>query len=115
MYIFRSLIEDVYILCDKKLNTYTFFRTINPSKEFEALSKKYKFDVAAYRIDCPEEQLRKPRIVKIGLFQHKIPLPTWSPINEMRDAMFQMAAEALEVASKGGVNVFCFQEAWSKY
>lgn len=59
--------------------------------------------------------MRKPRIVKVGIFQHKIPLPTWSPIKEMRDAMFQMAAEALEVASNGGVNVFCFQEAWSEY
>lgn len=115
MYIFTYLIKDVYILCVKKLNTYKFFRTIKPSKELEELSKKYKFDIATYKIDCPEEQLRKPRIVKIGIFQHKIPLPTWSPIKEMRDAMFQMAAEALEVASKDVVNVFCFQEAWSKY
>lgn len=103
----------VYTLSQKIV--YTFFRTIIASNELEVLSKKYKFEVATYKIDCQEEQLRKPRIVKIGIFQHKIPLPTWSPIKEMRDAIFQMAAEALEVASKGGVNVFCFQEAWSKY
>lgn len=53
--------------------------------------------------------------MKVGLFQHQTPLPTWSPISEMRDAMFKMAAEVLEVASEAGVNVFCFQEAWSMY
>lgn len=31
----------------------------------------------------------------------------------MREAMFKMAGEALEIAFKGGVNVFCFQEAWN--
>lgn len=54
-------------------------------------------------------------MVKVGLFQHQTPLPTWSPISEMRQALFKMAAEVLEIASEAGINVFCFQEAWSMY
>lgn len=72
-------------------------------------------ELACYELACPNEQLRKPRLVRVGLFQHKIPLPTWSPIKEMRDALFKLASEVVELASEEGVNVFCFQEAWSKY
>nr|CAI5862781.1 unnamed protein product [Callosobruchus analis] len=79
------------------------------------LSQKYNVQLLARRFSCQEEELRSPRIVRVGLFQHKIPLPTWSAIKEMREAVYRMASEALEVAGLSGVNVFCFQEAWSEY
>lgn len=65
--------------------------------------------------NCKEEQLRVPRKVRVGLFQHQHPVPTSTSIKETRDATFNLAKEAIEVAFKGGVNVFCFQEAWSKF
>lgn len=65
--------------------------------------------------NCKEEQLRVPRKVRVGLFQHQHPVPTSTSIKETRDAIFKLAKEAIEVAFKGGVNVFCFQEAWSKF
>lgn len=93
----------------------TNYRSCAIPQAIQDVVKKYNFELGSYKIACPEEQLRKPRVVKVGLFQHKIPLPTWTPIKEMREAMFAMASKALEVASKAGVNVFCFQEAWSKW
>jgi len=33
----------------------------------------------------------------------------------MKDALFKLAKEAVEAAAKMNVNVFCFQEAWSKF
>lgn len=71
------------------------------------------FQLKAYSIPCPEEQLRAPRLIRIGLFQHGIPLPTTSKIQTMKDALFKLAKEAVEAAAKMNVNVFCFQEAWN--
>ena len=54
-----------------------------------------------------------PRIVRVGLIQNKIVRPTTDPIEEQRRAIHQRIADILEVAAKAGVNVACFQEAWS--
>ncbi|CAG9831096.1 unnamed protein product [Diabrotica balteata] len=86
---------------------------ISLKEDIVLLSHKYDIDVAIEKFSSQEEQLRSPRKTRVGLFQHKTPLPTWSRIKEMRDAMFKLAGEALEIAYKGGVNVFCFQEAWN--
>lgn len=42
-------------------------------------------------------------------------MPATSKIQDMKDAMFKMAKEAIDAAAKLEVNVFCFQEAWSKF
>nr|CAI5862787.1 unnamed protein product [Callosobruchus analis] len=89
------------------------FRHLDLPQKADDLSQKYNVQLLARRFSCQEEELRSPRIVRVGLFQHKIPLPTWSAIKEMREAVYRMASEALEVAGLSGVNVFCFQEAWN--
>lgn len=38
------------------------------------------FELAGYKFDVQEEQLRKPRIVRIGAVQNKIVLPTSTPL-----------------------------------
>lgn len=50
----------------------------------------------------------------MGLFQNKTPLETWAPIQEQRQALHNLAEKAIEAAAKASVNIFCFQEAWSK-
>ncbi|ENN77619.1 hypothetical protein D910_07597 [Dendroctonus ponderosae] len=82
-------------------------------KNLEIPSIPKNFDIQAYSIPCPEEQLRKPRLVRVGLFQHQIPLPAPSKVQDMKEAMFKMAREALDAAAAMNVNVFCFQEAWN--
>ncbi len=42
------------------------------------------FDVQAYRFDAAAEQLRAPRLVRVGLIQHAIQLPTSAPFEEQR-------------------------------
>lgn len=79
------------------------------------LATLYNIEVVTCGFDCKEEQLRAPRKVRVGLFQHQHPVPPATPIKETRDATFKLAKKAIEVAYKGGVNVFCFQEAWSKF
>lgn len=104
----------VYTISNICCHLCNYFRNVELPKYLQELFKGKDFELGAYKFSCPEEQLRKPTIVKVGLFQNKIPLPTWSRIQDMREAMFKMAREVLDVASKSGVNVFCFQEAWSK-
>lgn len=60
------------------------------------------------------EHLRAPRLVRIGAFQNKLPLPPTTPIADQRNALYKLAENAISVASQARVNVFCFQEAWSK-
>ncbi|XP_066257850.1 beta-ureidopropionase isoform X2 [Euwallacea similis] len=71
------------------------------------------FELKAYGIPCPQEQLRSPKIVRVGLFQHQIPLPATSKIQNMKEAMYKMAKEVIHTAAQLDVNVFCFQEAWN--
>lgn len=42
------------------------------------------FDLQAYRFTAAPEELRPPRIVRIGLVQNRIVLPTTSPFAEQR-------------------------------
>jgi beta-ureidopropionase len=42
------------------------------------------FDLQAYRFDAAPEQLRAPRIVRVGLVQHGIVEPTTAPFAEQR-------------------------------
>ena len=38
------------------------------------------FELAGYKFDVQEEQMRRPRIVRIGAVQNKIVLPTSAPL-----------------------------------
>lgn len=94
-----------------------------------------------YRFEAALEQLRPPRKVRVGLVQHRIVLPTDAPILDQvrghtprRPCVRQKAAEVnltlhsslqisalhsrvgeiVEVAAMCGVNIVCFQEAWSE-
>ncbi|GJQ81336.1 hypothetical protein Trydic_g20548 [Trypoxylus dichotomus] len=70
-------------------------------------------EVQAYKFSCPKEQTRLPRIVRVGLLQNKTPLETWAPIQQQRQALYDLAVKAIESATKASVNIFCFQEAWT--
>ncbi|XP_068094419.1 beta-ureidopropionase [Hyperolius riggenbachi] len=83
-----------------------------PSSALEAASQG-SFELKGYIFDAAEEQLRKPRTVRVGLIQNKIQLPTTSPVAEQVHALHRRIAEIVEVAAKCGVNIVCFQEAWT--
>ncbi|KAL3270787.1 hypothetical protein HHI36_021311 [Cryptolaemus montrouzieri] len=78
-----------------------------------SLAKSFDFDLVSCKFNCEEEELRSPRIVRVGLFQNEIPLSPASPISKQREAVHKLAKEAIETAAAGGVNILCFQEAWN--
>ncbi|XP_019890120.1 beta-ureidopropionase isoform X1 [Ooceraea biroi] len=59
------------------------------------------------------EQIRPPRLVRVGLIQHKIVLPTTHPILEQRIAIHKRIESYIEEAYFCGVNILCLQEAWT--
>lgn len=71
-------------------------------------------EIKAYRFNCAKEQTRTPRVIRVGLFQNKLPLPTWTPIQEQRQALYNLAEKTIDMAATAKINVICFQEAWSK-
>ena len=73
------------------------------------LSKSDNFTVKAYRFSAKPESFRDPRIVRIGLVQHKLPLPPSSPFQEQLEAVHSRISQITKAASLGGVNIICFQ------
>ncbi|XP_075071569.1 beta-ureidopropionase [Mixophyes fleayi] len=83
-----------------------------PSGAVNAASQR-DFELKGYIFDAATEQLRSPRIIRVGLIQNKIQLPTTSPVMEQVNALHRRIAEIVEVAAMCDVNIVCFQEAWT--
>ncbi|XP_012516447.1 PREDICTED: beta-ureidopropionase isoform X2 [Propithecus coquereli] len=83
-----------------------------PSRAFEAASRE-DFELQGYAFEAAEEQLRRPRIVRVGLVQNRVPLPTDAPVAEQVAALHKRIEAIVEVAAVCGVNVICFQEVWT--
>ncbi|XP_035236104.1 beta-ureidopropionase isoform X2 [Anguilla anguilla] len=91
----------------------------NDTKELE-LSKsavdaalERDFELKGCIFEAGREQLRQPRVVRVGLIQNAIVLPTDAPIMEQITALHRRVGEMVEVAAMCGVNIVCFQEAWT--
>lgn len=77
------------------------------------VASKHDFEVKAFQIGAAKEQMRPPKIVRIGLIQNKIVLPTSAPLQEQRDALHQRIGQIVEAAYLAKVNILCFQETWT--
>ncbi|NXA78251.1 BUP1 ureidopropionase, partial [Thryothorus ludovicianus] len=71
------------------------------------------FELQGYGFEAAPEQLRRPRIVRVGLIQNKIPLPTDTAVAVQVAALHRRIEEMVGVAAMCGVNIVCFQEAWT--
>ncbi|CAG4944110.1 unnamed protein product [Parnassius apollo] len=71
------------------------------------------FEIAAYKFPANKEEIRKPRIVKAGVIQNSIAIPTDQPVTKQRCAIFEKIRKIIETAADEGVNILCLQEAWS--
>ncbi|KAL0979544.1 hypothetical protein UPYG_G00186390 [Umbra pygmaea] len=71
------------------------------------------FELQGYLFEASPEQLRPPRIVRIGLIQNRIVLPTDAPVLDQINALHNRIGEMVEAAAMCGVNIVCFQEAWT--
>ena len=73
-----------------------------------------EFDVQGYVLGGGvAEQLRPQRIVRVGLIQHAIELPTTEPLQKQREVLHVKIQKYIEHAGSCGVNVLCLQEAWA--
>jgi beta-ureidopropionase len=72
------------------------------------------FVMKSYEFKAIKEDLRKPRIVRIGAVQHSIVLPTSEPIHKQRDAVFEKVGKLIDAAALEKVNVLCLQELWGE-
>ena len=89
-------------------------RAISFPKEVFDFAVKNNFELQGYIFEAEKEQLRPERKVRLGLIQHSIVLPTTAPVHDQRNAIHKKIETMLMAASRSGVNVVCFQEAWSK-
>lgn len=79
----------------------------------QELAEEKNFELAGYVIDAVHESIRPPRIVRIGVIQNQIVLPTTAPLTAQRDAIYKRIETMIEAAGVCGVNILCLQEAWS--
>ncbi|KAJ0962066.1 hypothetical protein J5N97_029894 [Dioscorea zingiberensis] len=77
-----------------------------------SVSEKHDFDLQAFRFHADKEPLREPQIVRVGLIQNSIALPTNAPFSEQKTAIMQKVKPMIDAAGASGVNVLCLQEAW---
>lgn len=55
------------------------------------------------------------RIVRVGIIQNKIVLPTTDSILSQKNALYNRIESMITAAVMAKVNVICLQEAWSKF
>lgn len=105
----------VFFLSDLILLILIFNRKIDISKDIFEMAKAKNLELRGYRFDCPKEQTRPSRIVRVGIIQNRIVRPTTDSVEEQRKALHKRIEEILKIANLCHVNIICFQEAWSKY
>ncbi|KAL5287352.1 UPB1 family protein [Megaselia abdita] len=81
-------------------------------EETRKLAEKINLELKGYSIPAASEELRKPRIVRIGAIQNAIVLPTTDPFEKQRNAIHNKVSEIIKIASTANVNIVCMQECW---
>eukprot|EP00959_Pyramimonas_sp_CCMP1952_P468702 9493672-Pyramimonas_sp.AAC.1 len=76
------------------------------------LAKAKDFDLQAYKFGAAMEQMRKPRVVKVGLIQNAVTHPSTAPFLEQAEGIRERIRIMLDAAGEAGVKIACLQEAW---
>ena len=71
------------------------------------------FQAFCFRAD--KELLRAPRVVRVGLIQNSISLPTTAPFLDQKRAIFQKLKPIIEAAGSSGVNILCLQVSYGMW
>lgn len=79
----------------------------------KTLSYEHDFDLQAYSFLAEREPIREPRIVRVGLIQNSITLPTTASFLDQRNAIFDKLTPIIDAAGLSGVKILCLQEAWT--
>lgn len=98
-----------------------FIKTIAYSNELpisstgQNLASENNFTIKAYKFDAIKEDLRKPRIVRIGAVQTSLAAPTTESVGVQRQKIFEKVGKIIEAAASENVNILCLQELWCKF
>ena len=85
------------------------------SAEAKSYAECFKIQLKSYAFNGQKEQLRPQRVTRVGLVQFSTPRPANTPIPDQIMAFHEQAKEFIILASLCGVQILCFQEAWSKF
>jgi beta-ureidopropionase len=110
----ESILEQ-YIPEEKLVHVKRILYGFNNGKPVQDIPVKYdgeEFEVKGYKFVAREET-NPPRIVKIGLIQNSIVLPTDDPIPKQAAAIREKIGKLIDIAGSNGVNIVCLQEAWT--
>ncbi|XP_054717163.1 beta-ureidopropionase-like [Uloborus diversus] len=88
-------------------------RSLDFPEEAISTANEKNFELKGYAFDAEKEELRPPRTVRVGIIQNAIVEPTDAPVSVQREAIHKRIEEIIEVAAQCGVNIICFQEAWT--
>lgn len=97
----------------RHFNRIFYGREDNCELQLKNKTDNLKFEIGAYYFHAAKEETREERLVKLGLIQHSIVLPTGDTISHQRDAIFRKIKTVIEFAAAEDVNIVCLQEAWS--
>lgn len=84
------------------------------NEKAQEIANTNKFEIKSFNFTAAKEDLRKPRIVKVGAVQNSIAAPTTDPISIQRNKLYEKIGKIIDAAGADNVNVLCLQEAWSK-
>ena len=84
------------------------------NEKAQEIANKNKFEIKSFNFTAENEDVRKPRIVKVGAIQNSIAAPTTDPISIQRNKLYEKIGKIIDAAGADNVNVLCLQEAWSK-
>ncbi|KAL6211415.1 hypothetical protein ACLB2K_016641 [Fragaria x ananassa] len=87
--------------------------TISVPESAKGLSSQHDFDLQAFCFHADKELLREPRIVRVGLIQNSIAVPTTAHFMDQKRAIFGKLKPIIDAAGVSGVNILCLQEAWT--
>jgi beta-ureidopropionase len=104
-----------------------------PTAEVAKSATALDYDIKCFAFGAAAEQLREPRLVKIGVIQNQIVLPTTAPFaaqakarphpsavrtrlhvtsHQHMQAIRERVGDMINAAGAEGTNVICLQEAW---
>lgn len=63
----------------------------------------------AFRFDADKEYLRQPQVVRVGLIQNSISIPTTSHFADQKKAIMEKVKPMIDAAGDAGVNILCLQ------
>lgn len=111
-----SLIEDLPADKQAKIKQLLYGKAVEELPISPAIlesAKEGSFEIKAFKFAAAREQLRSPRIVRIGLIQNAIGTHTSAPVLEQYKAIETKVRRMIDAAGSMKVNVLCLQEAWT--